>query len=158
MAEPATDNAGVKFHPPVALLIVVVLCLAAEYLLPLPRFPAPHPAFLILGVTIAVAGFLLGASGVWRFLSLKVHPSPTRSVPRLVTGGPYRFTRNPMYLGMIVMLTGVALTFGSFAFLAGALAMFLYFSFYVIPREEAYMTRKFGKDYTDFRARVRRWL
>lgn len=154
----AADNAGVKIPPPVVLLIVVLLCIGAESLLSVSRFAAPQPAFLILGIFIALAGLLLGGSGIWRFFASGVHPSPARSVPRLVTAGAYRFTRNPMYLGMEMALIGVALANGSYVFLLGALVMFLYFSVYVIPREEAYMMRKFGPEYREFCARVRRWL
>ncbi len=153
MSSTDADNAGVKFPPPAALLLVIFICWVAE---PEPHFPAPP--FFFLGIAIAVAGFVLGFSGIRRFFAFGVHPSPLRPVSRLVTGGPYRFTRNPMYLGIEIMLIGVALTLGSYAFLVGALVMFLYFSFYVIPREETYMTRKFGAEYTEFCARVRRWI
>lgn len=152
------DNAGVKILPPVVLFIVVLLCIGAEIWLAPPRLALPQPAFLIFGIVVVIAGLALGGSGIRRFFALGVHPSPTRSVPRLVTGGAYRLTRNPMYQGMVIALMGVALTFGSMAFLVGAFVLFLYLSFYVVPREEAYMARKFGQDYADYCARVRRWI
>jgi protein-S-isoprenylcysteine O-methyltransferase Ste14 len=156
MSEP--DNAGVKLLPPVALAIIAAVCIVAENVFTLPRLPTDQAAFHIFGFLMVVASGALGFWGVWQFIAAKVNPVPVKPVTSLLTGGIYRITRNPMYLGMAAMLVGVAVLFDSYAFLAGAVAMFLYFNFYAIPREETYLTRTFGQAFTAYCARVRRWI
>lgn len=156
MNEP--DNAGVKILPPVALVIIAALCILAETFLPIPKLPTQDPAFHVLGFLIFVACGALGFSGLYAFAVAKVNPVPIKPVTSLLTGSIYRYTRNPMYLGLVVMLVGVALVFDSYAFLAGALALFLYFNLYAIPREEAYLGRAFPAEFPAYRARVRRWI
>ena len=86
-------------------------------------------------------------------------PSAANSCTRrLVTSGVYRFTRNPMYLGLVAFPVGLGIVAGSWPVLVSAVPMFLYFDRYVIPREEAYLTRTFGADYAAYCRRVRRWL
>jgi protein-S-isoprenylcysteine O-methyltransferase Ste14 len=76
----------------------------------------------------------------------------------IVETGPYRFTRNPIYLGMFVGLAGLAIAFDSL-WLLGTLLVFAFAIRYgVVAREEAYLERKFGDAYRHYRARVRRWL
>ena len=84
---------------------------------------------------------------------------PTRlPTTTIVETGPYRFTRNPIYLGMFLGLIGLAIAFDNF-WLLMMLALFaLVIRYGVVAREEAYLERKFGDVYRRYRARVRRWL
>ena len=76
----------------------------------------------------------------------------------IVDAGPYRFTRNPIYLGMIVGLIGLAIAFDSLWLLVALMPFALVIRYGVVAREEAYLERKFGDVYRRFRSRVRRWL
>ena len=80
---------------------------------------------------------------------------PTTSI---VDTGPYRFTRNPIYLGMMLGLVGLAIAFDSLWLLVMLVPFFLVIRYGVVAREEAYLERKFGEIYRRYRARVRRWL
>jgi protein-S-isoprenylcysteine O-methyltransferase Ste14 len=80
---------------------------------------------------------------------------PTTSI---VATGPYRFTRNPIYLGMMLGLVGLAIAFDSLWLLVMLVPFFLVIRYGVVAREEAYLERKFGEVYRRYRACVRRWL
>ena len=84
---------------------------------------------------------------------------PTRlPTTTIVETGPYRFTRNPIYLGMVLGLIGLAIGFNSFWLLVTLVPFALVIRYGAITREEAYLERKFGDVYRRYRARVRRWL
>ena len=80
---------------------------------------------------------------------------PTRAI---VTHGPYRFTRNPIYVGMFLGQTGLAIGFDNLWILAMLIPFYLVLRYGVVAREEAYLERKFGDVYSDYKSRVRRWL
>lgn len=111
-----------------------------------------------VGLLVTVAGGMFGLGGVMRFKTLKVDVRPYKPAAQLVGGGAYRVTRNPMYVGLVCVLTGLGLFFGAIAMLVSAVVMFAYLNWYVIPREEAYLTRTFGEPYRAYCAKVRRWL
>ena len=75
-----------------------------------------------------------------------------------MTGGPYRFTRNPMYLGLVVLAVGIAVWVGTWPLVIAPLAVFATANWVHIPFEEAKMRRQFGADYDGYVARVRRWM
>ncbi len=83
---------------------------------------------------------------------------PWRASSALVTSGPYRFTRNPMYLGMASLYAGIALAFGLLWSLALLLAVLVVIDRGVIAREERYLERRFGDEYRIYKQQVRRWL
>jgi protein-S-isoprenylcysteine O-methyltransferase Ste14 len=84
---------------------------------------------------------------------------PTSPVNRaLVTDGPYRFTRNPMYLGLVIITLGIAVWIGAWPMLIAPMAVFATANWIHIPFEEAKMRRQFGATYDDYVARVRRWV
>ena len=82
----------------------------------------------------------------------------TEQTTAIVTHGPYRFTRNPIYLGMFLGQTGLAIGFDNLWILATLIPFYLVLRYGVVAREEAYLERKFGLVYSDYQSRVRRWL
>jgi protein-S-isoprenylcysteine O-methyltransferase Ste14 len=76
----------------------------------------------------------------------------------IVSGGPYRFTRNPIYVGMFLGQIGLAIGFDSLWLLATLVPFYFVLRYGVVAREEAYLERKFGEAYLGYRSRVRRWL
>ncbi len=113
----------------------------------------------ILGLIVFVGGFYLPlwASKIFAEEKTEIIPtSPTNRV--LVTRGPYRFSRNPMYLGMVISLLGIAIVIGTFPMFIAAFAHFLVMNFVFIPFEEEKMQRQFPAEFLRYRAHVRRWL
>ena len=82
----------------------------------------------------------------------------TKSTMTIVTDGPYRFTRNPIYLGMFLGQTGLAIGFNNLWVLAMLIPFYLVLRYGVVAREEAYLEHKFGNVYSDYKSHVRRWL
>lgn len=119
---------------------------------------APMAPRLIIGLSVLAAGFALNLSAVQRFRQAETTVLPWGRPTAFVTAGPYRFSRNPMYLGLSIGYVGLAITVGSlwaFLLLPAVLVAMVYG---VIRREEAHLARRFGAQYEAYRARVRRWL
>ena len=99
---------------------------------------------------------------VWAFALFRredTEINPTSPANRkLVTCGPYQFTRNPMYLGLVALSLGIAVWIGSWPMFMAPFAVFATVNWVHIPFEEAKMRRQFGAAYDDYVARVRRWV
>jgi protein-S-isoprenylcysteine O-methyltransferase Ste14 len=151
------DTANVVVHPPIAWALALLAGRALEWLMPLPFIPAAVPTGW-LGTAVFV---LAVALGVWAFTTMTRAGSnvPTnRPTTTIVATGPYRFTRNPIYLGMMLGVVGEAIGINSLWPLLSLVPFALVIRYGVVAREEAYLERKFGDDYGSYRARVRRWL
>ena len=153
--EPA-DHAQVRIHPPVLLLIHIFIAFLLNWLLPLPLgFPK---VLEWVGYALAVIGFGLAASAVSQFMRAHTTLDPHGSVTKIITSGPYRVSRNPIYLGFVCLLIGFSFIFKNYwgLILAPVLMILLYQL--VIQCEEAYLARKFGEAYSSYKSHVRRWL
>jgi protein-S-isoprenylcysteine O-methyltransferase Ste14 len=124
----------------------------------LPRRPLGTAGW-VFGALLAAAGFALGAWCIALFVTEGGGTQSPRQPPRrLVTSGPYAHVRNPMLLGLVLMLCGEALAFGSAGIAAYALAVVALTSVLMVAVEEPSLTRRFGPDYEAYRRRVPRWL
>ena len=144
-----------KIAPPIWGMAMLLAAYAAGLILAAPVIFRSTP----LAVLIGVLGFLLAAWGrrIFAVEETDIIPaSPTNKT--LVTRGPFRYTRNPMYSGLVLMALGFALYFGTLPFYAVPVLLFLLCNFSFIPFEEAKMQRQFSDQYTDYLRRVRRWL
>jgi len=150
------DHASVKIHPPIVLLIHIVIALVLGRVVVLPG--KVSPIISNIGLVLAGIGFLLGLLAFYEFRKARTTLDPHGSVKNIVSSGIYRFTRNPIYLGFLCMLIGFPLTFGNFfGIILTPMFMFL-INRLVIDHEEAYLEKKFGDVYTGYKSRVRRWL
>ncbi|HDS1779849.1 TPA: isoprenylcysteine carboxylmethyltransferase family protein [Pseudomonas putida] len=110
------------------------------------------------GALLFAAGavMMLAAAGLFRRLGTNIPPS--RPTTLIATTGPYRWTRNPMYLGMALVYAGIAVCFDGAIALALLPLVLIVIQRQVIAREERYLEAKFGDDYRRYKAKVRRWL
>ena len=151
------DTAQVIIPPPLAWGLAIVAGLALKWLVPLPFLPADLPT----GWLGAIVFVLALALGVWAIVTMTRAGSnvPTNlPTTTIVESGPYRFTRNPIYLGMIVGLIALAIAFDSLWLLVALMPFAFVIRYGVVAREEAYLERKFGGVYLAYKSRVRRWL
>lgn len=145
---------GVKVPPPVWFLLCVGGAWGLHRLLPL----TIAPPFVEFGIAVMLLGLGLILAALVVMLVARTDPRPHTADQALVTHGPFRVSRNPIYLGLLVIAAGIALTSGSvWAWLAVA-ALFGLLDRLVIAKEEAYLLTRFGKEYADYLARVRRWM
>jgi protein-S-isoprenylcysteine O-methyltransferase Ste14 len=123
------------------------------------KLPAPGAAAAIIGGGLLVAaGSALALSSVRLFRSAGTPLDPARPTRALVTSGPYRLTRNPIYLGFALLYAGIALLVGAIGALITLPVVVFVVDRYVIAREERYLARAFEGDYARYRTKVRRWL
>jgi protein-S-isoprenylcysteine O-methyltransferase Ste14 len=154
MADKA-DTANVIVRPPIAWAVAVLAGLVLNWLIPLPFLPAAVSAGWLGVFALALALFAWAIATMTRSGSNVPTRLPTTTI---VETGPYRFTRNPIYLGMVLGLIGLAIAFDSLWLPLTLVSFVLVIRHGVITREEAYLERKFGDVYRRYRARVRRWL
>lgn len=150
------DHPGVRFPPPliVAALLAGGLWLDGSFGRPVPAFATPQAIGALLG--LIALGLIGSALGLFRKAGTR--PEPWQPASTLVSRGVYRFSRNPMYLGMALLHLAVALYFLSLGAAVTATLASLLIDRTVIRREEAYLLRRFGAEYQSYCDQVRRWL
>ncbi len=124
----------------------------------LPLGQVGQPPWNRLGLAVAAVGAAVGLWGVCLFARSGTTVRPLRDSERLVIRGPYRFTRNPMYVGMLLSLAGWWLFLSSISPAVVILLFVLRMDRKVIPAEERMLEARFGEDYRRYRSSVRRWL
>ena len=151
-------NLELKVPPPVVIFVTAAIMWLVRRAAPALDFV--FPAHDLLAILLVAAGFFTGVWGVVTFRRARTTINPTKPElsSSLVTWGVYAITRNPMYLGGLITLTGWAI------FLSNALAFLflpayvLYINRFQIKPEERALTSLFGQEYVNYQARVRRWL
>ena len=154
------DGAAVRFPPPLLPLATVLGGIGLERLWPLAaEFALPAPArYWVGGILIAVSLLVLGLWPVVMFRRSGQSELPWRPTPSIIEDGPYRFTRNPMYLQMLLICVGLSIILSNgWILLLTPLCAWALYRFAIAP-EETYLERKFGQPYRDYQGRVRRWL
>jgi len=149
-----TEHADVKIAPPILLLLhlIAAAILSIVFKLSFGFLPA------WIGYLAVVFGFGMAFSAISQFRKANTTVDPHGSVSAVVTDGPYRYSRNPIYVGLVSLLIGLPLALGSlWGFVLSPLFVVL-MNQLVIQHEEAYLEKKFGEAYTSFKSRVRRWL
>ncbi len=144
----------VGFRPPRIAIGCVVIAIATHALLPLRL----HAGLPVTGAVVAVLGCALTLRAWWLFKIADTAICPTRASTHLVTHDIFSVTRNPMYLGMVLMLMGLAVAVGSAAFYIAAISFGAVMQLVFCPYEESKACAEFGADYLRYAESVRRWL
>ncbi len=149
-------NRGTKIIPPVYFMVSVVIMAVLNYFAPIRNIL--HPPVTYSGVIFIVIGLIITIWSAVLFIKAGTEIKPFEASTHLVTQGMYQLTRNPMYLGMVMILLGIALLFGSLTpFILIPIFVWLIQTIF-IKNEEIVMERTFGDEYREYRERVRRWL
>jgi protein-S-isoprenylcysteine O-methyltransferase Ste14 len=152
-------TAGVITRPPLLYLGCLLLGLALDYALPLPLALPAAPLFRgIAGGGLILAGLAVAAAGIGGFGRARTPVPSNQPVRALVTTGIHGWSRNPIYIGMFLIYGGIGVAAASPWMLVLALPLAVVLRYGVVAREEAYLERRFGDAYRDYKARVRRWL
>ncbi|TYC63631.1 isoprenylcysteine carboxylmethyltransferase family protein [Rhodobacterales bacterium] len=145
--------------PPVAVLAVAALLLVAFHLL-LPSLTITFAGQSFLALVFVVVGLVPGLQAVRSFRATKttVNPMKPDEATKLVTSGVYRYTRNPMYVGLLCLLIAIALFLGTLSALVILPAFVWYMTEFQIKPEEDSLRLIFGAEYADYTSHVRRWV
>ena len=143
-------------HPPVVALMFIVIAYFLGRFVPVP-FVLPMVVRNI-GLLLTFLGFLLGVGAFMEFRKAHTTLDPHGSSKQVVSSGIYRFTRNPIYLGFLLMVIGLPLNSGLIWGVLLAPLFIILMTRLVIEREEMYLEKKFKDQYIGYKSRVRRWL
>lgn len=157
MKKNPTKTFMMNLVPPVWTMIYSLIALALHFVFP--TWLAPYLPNYVLAAIASIAGLGLIGWAAWLFQKEKTEINPASLAhKKLITYGPYRFTRNPMYLGLVFVLTGLAFFFGTVPFILAPIALFLTLNNVFIPYEEKALEKEFEKEYLEYKNQVRRWL
>ena len=150
------DNPGVIVFPPLLFIGTLAIGLLLHWLMP--RHPLPPVPARIAGVLLLVVSGILGKWGDATMHTAGTNVKPSEPALVVVTGGPFRFSRNPLYLSLAGLYLGVALVMNALWPLLLLLPVLLVTHYGIVRREERYLAAKFGEAYREYCRQVRRWL
>lgn len=163
-AQHVTDSgtAGVIARPPLLFLAALLIGSVSDHLLPLP-FPVLRTGLeyrigATIGGSLIVIGVAVFAASIRNFSNAATPVQGTKPTRVLVTTGIHGWSRNPIYLGMFLVCLGIGMAVRSSWILILVLPLAITMRYGVVAREEAYLERRFGDAYRDYKARVRRWV
>ena len=143
-------------RPPLVLLASLLSGTALNVAWPLRFFP--HALRLPVGCLLVAIAAVLFSYAIRQFRMAGTPVPGNKPTTAIVRGGPYRFSRNPIYLAFFALHLGLAIWVNSLWLVATLLATVAIIALVVVPREERYLTERFGREYLEYKASVRRWL
>ena len=156
MSEVNSDAPNVKIIPPLVYLAGMIVGLLVSIWLP--TKVVSNPAAWIVGGFLILCGAVLAASAILKFKGVGTTVRPDRAASSLVIAGPYKITRNPMYLGLALVYLGIAIADQSIWALILFPIILVIIQHWAIEPEEAFLERRFGTDYSSYKSKIRRWL
>lgn len=141
--------------PPTYLLIYITLAVILHLLFPIKAIP---DAYRILGIIPIIFGITINIWADNMFKKEKTTVKPDNLPSKLITKGPFSFSRHPMYLGFVSILIGISMALGSLLSFLAPILMYITLEIKFIRYEEKQMEKAFGKKYLDYKTKVRRWL
>ena len=150
------DRVAIGVPPPLVIATLVLSGRGLQFAFPTRIFETWWVA-LAIGLPFLVVALGLQVTSLFTLVRAKTTPL-FRSTSLIVRHGPFRRSRNPIYLGFLIWSVGLPLVVNTVWLLPFFPLLLIYFRFWVIPREEDYLGRKFAEDYGDYRSKVARWL
>lgn len=145
-----------RIPPPVFFLVGIVVMVLLNSYFPIGRWL--HYPWRYLGVIFLVLGFSLGLGSGLYFRRLGTNPRPGAKAALIVTTGPFKYTRNPMYLGLTIMLIGASILLGTFSPVLVIPIFIILVQTQFVLREEILMEQWFGQPYLEYKKKTPRWL
>jgi protein-S-isoprenylcysteine O-methyltransferase Ste14 len=146
----------IEMRPPKIAMAFLAVASALHWLLPV--WEGLRFSSSLSGAVIGILGFAVMMWGWWVFKKSNIAICPTAHTDKLTFDGPYRLSRNPMYLGVVMILLGIAVYVGTPPFYLAAVIYFVILNRVFVPFEEQKLESTFGAEYLDYKRRVRKWL
>ena len=146
----------IKIPPPILVFILITSNYFSQNQLEIIHLPYKY----LISVLILLVGTLILISPVFKFIKSKttVNPVKFKKVNKLVTSGIYKYSRNPMYLGMILIIISTSIYYLNYYSLVTPFIFYFWINRFQIKREEIFLTEKFGKEYLSYMSKTRRWI
>ena len=152
------DNPGVIAFPPLIWLVgAIVSTLVHFFVVHLP-IATNYRVYLVCGIALMIVAPALALSALFTMRAAGTNVDPAKPALTIVRGGPFRFTRNPMYLALCLLQIALGFFLNDWITLLFVIPLFVVLHFGVVLREERYLTAKFGEPYLQLKREVRRWL
>jgi protein-S-isoprenylcysteine O-methyltransferase Ste14 len=145
-----------KLEPPTYFLIYLLLTIGLHFILPIMQLI--YAPYRFIGILLLGIGIWLNMWTDGLFKKKNTTVKPFEKSTALILEGPFRFSRHPMYLGMVIALLGVAIILGSLITFLVPIAFFITMQIVFIRHEEKALEQTFGQEYLDYKSRVRCWL
>ena len=149
------DHPDLPYKPPLAYLGAIAVGVGVHHWWPMHSRPA---GWMPVGVTLVLLGVALLVWAQVVFRAKRTPLEPWKATKAIVDDGPFAFSRNPVYVGFAIIQVGIGVWSDKFAVIALVLAPIVATAALIVPREEAYLRRKFGAEYERYCERVRRWV
>ena len=146
----------ISYRPPRISMLLLALAAILHWALPL--VPVVLLSSPVLAICLGITGFAIMMWAWWLFQKAETAICPTQFSSALVTSGIFRVSRHPMYLGMVMMMAGAALWFGTLPYYLASVVFFLIINQVFCPYEEKKLDETFGEEYFSYRRKVRRWV
>ena len=150
------DNAGVVAPPPLLYGAAFIVVLVLNWFKPMPIFG--HAVALWPGLTLAVFSVGIAIWGVATMRAAGTNVNPFLPTTAIVTSGPFRFSRNPLYLALTLLYFGLTVAFNTWWGIVVLVPLLIIMHFGVVLREERYLEKKFGDEYRRYKAKVGRYV
>jgi protein-S-isoprenylcysteine O-methyltransferase Ste14 len=152
------DSAAIIIPPPIFFFVCLGCGLLMEYLFPINLINFPLIFRFIVGGLLMLASGYFAASSFYVLIKNKTTFHTSKPTTKIVKEGAYRFSRNPLYLSLLLLLFGAAILLSSFWLLCTIPILYILFLFKAVKPEERYLSHKFGKEYLNYSKKVRRWI
>ena len=145
-----------KIPPPILVLILVVSNYFSSRKIDLIHLPNQD----IISIIILLIGMLILINPIFKFIKSKttIDPIKFKKVNKLITSGIYKYSRNPMYLGLLMVVISTSIFYLNFFSITTPFLFYCWINRFQIKREEIFLTEKFGKEYILYKTKTRRWI
>ena len=158
MKDDIKDGASIPVQPLLIFFACLGMGILLEYLFPFHFISGAWPLRIIAGFFLFLVSGLMAVSAFTAFIKNKTPFNPAKPTEKIVCEGSFRYSRNPMYLSLLLLESSAAVLTGSVWLVMALLILFVSLQRFAIRPEEKYLTDKFGEDYLNYKASVRRWL
>ena len=158
MEKKLNDSAAIRIPPPLFFFVCLGFGFLLEYFLPIhPISLSLIPRVIVGCIFILISGYF-AASAFVVLIKNKTSFDTSKSTTKIVTDGSFRFSRNPLYLSLLLLLFGIAVLMFSIWLFFTIPILYILFLFKAVKPEESYLSQKFGEEYLEYSAKVRRWV
>jgi len=158
MKEDIKDRASIPIPPPLIFFACLGMGILMEYLFPFRFISGAWPLRIIIGCFLFLVSGLTAVSAFMALNKNKTPFNPAKSTKKIVCEGSFRFSRNPLYLALLLLSGVAAVVTGSVWLVLALIILFILLERFAIRPEEKYLTDKFGEEYLNYKASVRRWI